>query len=155
MYSSRVINPFSIRSFASASVCARLETRSSSNLTGFLSGFCHCFSYVDFLMDFPLPRRFRFGRLGSTRTCVAFFAMNWSVRDRAEVWTIERVSVQSSFDHLVRPEQHRLRNRESDLLRGFQIDYQFELLGLLDWQVGWFACLFSVVFSDSVHHGQP
>lgn len=76
MYSSLVINPFSIRSFASASVCARLETRSSSNLTGFLSGFCHCFSYVDFLMDFPLPRRFRFGRLGSTRTCVAFFAMN-------------------------------------------------------------------------------
>jgi hypothetical protein len=32
---------------------------------------------VYFLMDFPLPRlRFRFDRLGSTRTCVVFFAMN-------------------------------------------------------------------------------
>jgi hypothetical protein len=29
---------------------------------------CHCGSYVDFLMDFPLPRlRFRFGRLGPER----------------------------------------------------------------------------------------
>jgi len=29
------------------------------------------------LMDFPLPRlRFRFGRLGSTRPRVGFFAMN-------------------------------------------------------------------------------
>ena len=38
MNSSRVISPFSIRSFASASVCARLETRSSSIVTGLLSG---------------------------------------------------------------------------------------------------------------------
>ena len=36
--SSRVISPFSIKSFASASVCARLETRSSSIVTGLLSG---------------------------------------------------------------------------------------------------------------------
>src|SRR5262245_27581434 len=33
-----VITPFSISSFASASVCARLETRSSSIMTGLLSG---------------------------------------------------------------------------------------------------------------------
>ena len=38
MNSSRVMRPFSIKSFASASVCARLETRSSSNVTGLLSG---------------------------------------------------------------------------------------------------------------------
>jgi hypothetical protein len=36
--SSRVISPFPIKSFASASVYARLETRSSSIVTGFLSG---------------------------------------------------------------------------------------------------------------------
>jgi hypothetical protein len=34
----RVISPFSIKSFASASVGARLETRSSSIVTGLLSG---------------------------------------------------------------------------------------------------------------------
>src|SRR5262245_11352074 len=34
----RVISPFSINSFASASVCARLETRSSSRVTGLFSG---------------------------------------------------------------------------------------------------------------------
>src|SRR5215510_2303244 len=34
-----VITPFSISSFASASVCARLEARSSSSVTGLLSGF--------------------------------------------------------------------------------------------------------------------
>src|SRR5262249_7774448 len=36
--SSRVISPFSINSFSSASVCARLETISSSSVTGLLSG---------------------------------------------------------------------------------------------------------------------
>jgi hypothetical protein len=42
-----------------------------------LSGSAIVASYVDFLMDFPLPRlRFRLGRLGSTRTCVVFFAIN-------------------------------------------------------------------------------
>ena len=35
MNAARVISPFSIRSFASASVCARLDTRSSSLVTGF------------------------------------------------------------------------------------------------------------------------
>jgi hypothetical protein len=33
-----MISPFSINSFASASVCARLEPRSSSIVTGVLSG---------------------------------------------------------------------------------------------------------------------
>ena len=36
------------------------------------------------------------------------------------------------FDHLIRPIQHRLRNRESDLLRRFQIDHQLKLSRLLD-----------------------
>jgi hypothetical protein len=47
-------------------------------------------SPTDFLIDLPLPcLRFRFGRLGSTLTRVAFFAMNLPVRDRGEVWTIQ------------------------------------------------------------------
>ena len=32
-----------------------------------------------------------------------------------------------SFDHLVRPEQQRLRNRHANLLRRLQIDHQLEL----------------------------
>jgi hypothetical protein len=74
-------------------------------------------------MDFPLPRlRFRFGRLGSTRTRGVFFVMNLPVKDKAEVWTIQRVSVQSSLDDFIRPYQHIRRNREADLRRRFQID---------------------------------
>jgi hypothetical protein len=41
------------------------------------------------------------------------------------------------FDHLVRPEQHRLRDHKTDLLGGFKIDHQLELRGLLDWQLRW------------------
>jgi hypothetical protein len=52
-----------------------------------------------------LHLRFRFGRLGSTRTCVVFFAMYLPVRGRVEVWTIQRVSVKSSLDHFIRPVQ--------------------------------------------------
>src|SRR5437016_12084260 len=75
MNSSRVISPFSIKSCASASVCARLETRSSSNMTGLY-------------LVLPL--------------C-------------------------SLLDHSIRPEQHRLRNREADLFCCLQVDYQLEL----------------------------
>ena len=46
MNSSRLISPFSMRSLASASVCARLETRSSSIVTGLLSGSGNCASSV-------------------------------------------------------------------------------------------------------------
>src|SRR5215467_13755943 len=36
-----------------------------------------------------------------------------------------------SFDHLVRPVQHRLRNCEADLLRRLKINHQLELRWLL------------------------
>src|SRR5215470_13148875 len=45
-------------------------------------------------------------------------------------------SAKSSFDDLVCPQQHRLRNLQAQSLRGFQIDHQFELRRLLDGQVG-------------------
>jgi hypothetical protein len=40
------------------------------------------------------------------------------------------------LDHFIRSIQQRLRNGETDLLRRFQIDHQFELRGLLDRQIG-------------------
>ena len=48
-------------------------------------------------------------------------------------------------DHPVRPRQHIGRNRQTDLLRGFQIDRQLELRRLLDWQVGWFRAFENLV----------
>jgi Novel STAND NTPase 1 len=70
-------------------------------------------------MHLPLPRlRFRFGLLGSTRTCVVFFAMRLPVRGRLEVWNNSndyRPGV--SLDDLIRPSQHIRRNRDADLFR--------------------------------------
>ena len=40
------------------------------------------------------------------------------------------------LDHLIRPIQHRLRNRDTDLLGGFEINHQLELSRLLHRQVG-------------------
>ena len=36
-------------------------------------------------------------------------------------------SILASFDHSILPRQHVGRNREADLLRGFQIDHQLKL----------------------------
>src|SRR5438093_12143788 len=44
-----------------------------------------------------------------------------------------------SFDHLIRPEQNRLRNCQADLLRGFKIDNELELHRLLDGSSAGFA----------------
>src|SRR6266508_463490 len=38
-----------------------------------------------------------------------------------------------SLDHSIRPRQHIRRNREPNLLGGFEVDDQFEFRGLLDW----------------------
>src|SRR5947207_6051287 len=40
-----------------------------------------------------------------------------------------------SFDHLIRPKKNRLRNRQADLLGGFQIDDQLEFCWLLHRQI--------------------
>jgi len=39
--------------------------------------------------------------------------------------------------------EHLWRNRQTDLLRGFEIDYQLELRRLFDWNVGWFKFMAS------------
>jgi len=41
-----------------------------------------------------------------------------------------------SFNNLVRPRQHIRRNCQADLLGGFQIDYEFKLLRLLEGELG-------------------
>jgi len=45
------------------------------------------------------------------------------------------------LDHLIRPVQNGLRNRQANLLRGFQIDHQLELRRLLHRQVRGFVPL--------------
>ena len=35
------------------------------------------------------------------------------------------------FDHLIRPQEERLRDREPERLGGLEVDYQLELSGLL------------------------
>src|SRR6266849_3721903 len=49
------------------------------------------------------------------------------------------------LDHLVRPLQQGLRDRQPERLRGFQVDHQLELRRLLDGQVGRFGALEDLV----------
>src|SRR5438105_14537667 len=51
-----------------------------------------------------------------------------------------------SLDHLIRPEQNRLRNGHTDLFRGFQIDHQLELRRLLDGEIGGFTAFGDLVY---------
>jgi hypothetical protein len=39
-----------------------------------------------------------------------------------------------SFDYLIRSYEHIRRNRQTDLLGGFQVDHQLKLHRLLDWE---------------------
>src|SRR5262245_24422346 len=52
------------------------------------------------------------------------------------------------LDHLVCPQQHRLRNRQTQRLRRLEVDDEFELCGLLDGQIGWLGPL-----EDLIHLG--
>jgi hypothetical protein len=55
------------------------------------------------------------------------------------LWTIQRVSVQSSLNHLVRSRQHIGGNRQADLLGRFQIDNELELCRLLHREISGFG----------------
>jgi len=52
--SSRLISPFSIKSFASASVCARLEYEKFLHCDRSFIWFCHCASLLDYLWRLSL-----------------------------------------------------------------------------------------------------
>ena len=58
------------------------------------------------------------------------------------------------FNHLIRPRQHIRRNRQADLLRGFQIDDQLELCRLLDGQIGGLGAFQNLVHIRSGAAGQ-
>jgi hypothetical protein len=45
-------------------------------------------------------------------------------------------AIENSFNDSIRPHQHVGRNRQADLLRGFQIDDELEVYRLLHGQVG-------------------
>src|SRR4030095_12956613 len=53
-----------------------------------------------------------------------------------------------SLDHLIRPLEERLRNRQPERLGRLHVDHELELGGLLDGQVGWFGA-----FEDLAHIG--
>src|SRR5437667_10552110 len=53
-------------------------------------------------------------------------------------------SLRSLYD-FVRSRQHVRRNRQTDLLRRFQIDHQLELGRLLHRQIRWFGALYNFV----------
>jgi hypothetical protein len=48
--------------------------------------------------------------------------------------------MEDSSNDPIRSGQNIRRDRQTDLLGGFQIDDELELLRLLDWQIGW-LCL--------------
>src|SRR5215467_2416302 len=52
----------------------------------------------------------------------------------------------ASLNHLIRSCQHIRRNRQADLLRRFQIDYQFELRWLLHGKFGGFCSFQDLVY---------
>ena len=52
------------------------------------------------------------------------------------------------LDDLIRPRQHRRRDREAERFGGLQVDHELELRGLLDGQVGGLGALEDLVDVD-------
>src|SRR5215471_13724181 len=73
-----------------------------------------------------------------------------AMANSAAKWSKEN-SIQSSpldflsFDHFICPRQHIRRNRQGDLLSGFEIDNELELLRLLHREVGGLGTLQNLV----------
>src|SRR5437870_7409968 len=58
-------------------------------------------------------------------------------------------TLRRSLDDLIRPPQHRRRDREAERLRGLEVDHQLELGGLLHRKIAWLGAS-----KDLVHvHG--
>src|SRR5262249_62399903 len=53
------------------------------------------------------------------------------------------------FDHLVGAGEEGFRNRKANRFRGFDVDNEFELGGLIDWQVGRRGAIENASYVDS------
>src|SRR5262249_29620224 len=69
-----------------------------------------------------------------------------TLRQSARLTSLRR---RSSFDEPIRSQQHGLRNREAERLRGLEVDHQFELRRLLDWEISGPG-----TFEDLVHQAR-
>ena len=56
-------------------------------------------------------------------------------RSSFSLFSVLRLSARASPYHPIRSRQHVRRDNQTDLLSGFEVDYQFELSGLLDGDV--------------------
>jgi hypothetical protein len=56
------------------------------------------------------------------------------------------------LDHLIRLDQHRLRDRQPKRLGGLEIDDELELGRLLDWQVGGLGALQDLIYVGGGAH---
>jgi PAS domain-containing protein len=67
---------------------------------------------------------------------------------RIEHFETVRVTKEPLLDHLIGPLQERRRDRQAEGFGGFEVDDQFDLGRLLDWQVGGFGALQDLVDED-------
>ena len=60
--------------------------------------------------------------------------------------SFEVSNVEPLLNDFIRSRQHVRRNRQADLLRGFQIDDEFELRRLLHGKFGWLGAFENLVY---------
>src|SRR6266550_1101326 len=69
-----------------------------------------------------------------------------SIRPAARIFADPLPFLPVSPNHFIRPRQHIRRDRQADLLCGFEVDDELKLLRLLDRKIGWFR-----TFENFVH----
>src|SRR5262245_37558268 len=70
----------------------------------------------------------------------------WRESSRLELWAVYEQELATLVEHgllddLIRPQQQRLRDRESERLGSFHVDHELELPRLLDGEISWFCAL--------------
>ena len=67
------------------------------------------------------------------------------LRPAAAIGRSRKETLPRLLDHVVRAQQQRLRDRESERSRGLEVDHELELGGLFDWQITGFCALENLV----------
>src|SRR5438093_93421 len=89
------------------------------------------------------------GRQSRSATLSVPAAPRWRVAYRTDrMRDRRRMRAGPSLDQLVRPEQHRPRDRQAERLGGLQVDHQLELRGLLDREIAGLGALEDLVHID-------